>query len=139
MLITVGKIVAKGKRIGFRLNYNGALVDILDENARILAEKGELDLKYVNGRFYFKDKSKTVSDLPVVDRMKIINSKVKNNVSIYTGSRLKSFVNETKVGELSKRNFVKSVYSYCLSANNRILMLSGLRGTGKTTGLLQVI
>lgn len=139
MLTTVGKIVAKGKRIGFRLNYNGALVDILDENARILAEKGDLDLKYVDGRFYFKDKSKTVSDLPVVDRMKIINSKAKNNVSIYTGSRLKSFVNETKVGELSRRNFVKSVYSYCLSENKRILMLSGLRGTGKTTGLLQVI
>jgi len=62
-------------------------------------------------------------------------------VSYYTGSDLKTYINNFTSGIYEKRDFVNSISEYLQSpiANRRIMGISGLRGTGKTVGILQVI
>lgn len=64
-----------------------------------------------------------------------------NNL-ILTGKKLKTYVDNMNISDQTSRNFVKNILSYCRSDdrdNRRILMISGLKGTGTTTGILHSI
>lgn len=68
------------------------------------------------------------------------NKRKYKDVEIYTGEELRNFVISSGVMELNKRDFVNGLIHYCTIENLfRAIGLSGLRGTGKTTGLLQCI
>ena len=57
-----------------------------------------------------------------------------------TGTELKQYIENTRYTDLEERDFVSCVYHYLTkSHSNRVLSISGLRGTGKTTGILQAI
>ena len=60
-------------------------------------------------------------------------------MKIYTGNELNDYkkVNLEFDETWEKRDFVKYVTNYFQSGNNKVLAISGLRGTGKTTGILQ--
>lgn len=52
---------------------------------------------------------------------------------------LNSYVSSNVSAEWERRNFVKKVDRYMESSINKVLVISGLRGVGKTVGLLQAI
>lgn len=52
---------------------------------------------------------------------------------------LNSYVSSNVSAEWERRNFVKKVDRYMESSINKVLVISGLRGAGKTVGLLQAI
>lgn len=67
--------------------------------------------------------------------MKIENDKI----VAYSGNELKEFIASEVEEEWRERNFVDKVRSYCNGISKRVLLVSGLRSTGKTTGILQGI
>ena len=58
---------------------------------------------------------------------------------VYTDESLRLLINSSGVMSLRSRDFVKGVVSYARNKDNRVVGISGLRGTGKTTGFLQAI
>ena len=58
-------------------------------------------------------------------------------MKIYQNGLLQEFYNETVSAQWKNRDFVEYARRYFLGANKKILAIGGLRGTGKTTGLLQ--
>lgn len=60
-------------------------------------------------------------------------------MNIYSGNELDIYkrANLEYDKTWEKRDFVNYVTNYFLGGNNKILAISGLRGTGKTTGILQ--
>ena len=60
-------------------------------------------------------------------------------VDTYTGKELKNYVSVVLTGITESRDFVKAIDEYVYSSENRVLMVSGLRGVGKTIGILQAI
>lgn len=71
-----------------------------------------------------ESKSKAVSSLPDI-------------ASVYVGDSLKSLISNSGVMQLNSRDFVQQLINYSQSRDNRVVGVSGLRGVGKTTGLLQ--
>ena len=64
----------------------------------------------------------------------------KNGIAdVYTDESLRLLINSSGVMSLRSRDFVKGVISYARNKDNRVVGISGLRGTGKTTGFLQAI
>ena len=64
----------------------------------------------------------------------------KRGVDVFTADTLKSIINSSQVGLKQSRNFVDGIYSYCLNIEiQTVLGIVGLRGVGKTTGVLQAI
>lgn len=59
--------------------------------------------------------------------------------NVYTDESLRLLINSTGVMNLRSRDFVKGIVSYARNKDNRVVGISGLRGTGKTTGFLQAI
>ena len=57
----------------------------------------------------------------------------------YTGDNLKEYIKSTGVSKLEERDFVKGIGEYLRSKHLRVYSISGLRGVGKTTGILQTI
>ena len=64
-----------------------------------------------------------------------------NSISYFTGDELKTYAKNFLSGIYEKRDFVNSILSYFQDpiSNRRIMGISGLRGTGKTVGMLQAI
>lgn len=61
-------------------------------------------------------------------------------ISSYTGKKLLDYCKNFLINISNERDFVFPAYSYLKERkNNRVLALSGLRGTGKTVGILQII
>lgn len=60
-------------------------------------------------------------------------------VDFYTGEELKTYSNHMLIDIQEERDFVKAVNQYIISKENRVLAIAGLRGTGKTVGILQAI
>ncbi len=56
-------------------------------------------------------------------------------VSEYTGDSLRDCIVSSQVLQYKTRDFVQAVLEYCASSEVRVLSISGLRGTGKTTGI----
>lgn len=145
----IARIVESGKRIGF-------IVEIQTDNAKKkqlemsnlkviqMMNNGEtFDIAYNNKGFYYKDKDKKISDLPVVYRKQRVTltkpSKHKLIIEEYTGDALRNYVQNSGVCKLKHRDFVGAILEYDKCTSNRVLSISGLRGTGKTTGILQSI
>lgn len=57
----------------------------------------------------------------------------------YTGTSLKSYIASMGVAGLKERDFVKGIAEYLKDKNTKVYSISGLRGVGKTTGVLQSI
>ena len=58
----------------------------------------------------------------------------------YTGKKLSGYINTKLLGINASRDFVDAIICFINTpADTRVLGISGLRGTGKTTGLLQAI
>jgi hypothetical protein len=62
-----------------------------------------------------------------------------DNIDCYFGSSLKDYINSYGVRKLKERDFVSGISSYLKNSNNKVYSISGLRGVGKTTGILQAI
>lgn len=77
-------------------------------------------------------------------REKSSNTPGKKDVSIsillthYTGDILRKYIKSFGALKYKERNFVKTIEHYVTkSKSHRVLSISGLKGTGKTTGILQ--
>ena len=76
----------------------------------------------------------------VKNRVERLKSEQHNMVlEEYTGEELKRFIEAKGVLGYKHRDFVDGIEEYCLSKERRVLSISGLRGVGKTTGVLQAI
>ena len=60
-------------------------------------------------------------------------------IDAFTGDEIKQNINNLGIAKLKERDFVQGIIEYCSHPVNRVLSISGLRGTGKTTGVLQAI
>lgn len=145
MYRAVAKIIRNNKRIGFICQDNSGTNHVFyDSRIKELMNSGSIfDLTYNNKGFKFKDSSKTIKGLPCVYNDKCVNI-AKNRVTQivtdeYTSNKLKKYVESSGVTRLNQRDFVTGILEYCNSNENRVLIISGLRGTGKTTGILQAI
>lgn len=147
---TVGKIVKNGNRIGFvleTLDNQGKTkqVKVSDKQLINLMNTGNIiDLTLDKRGFKFKDRSKRISDLPVIFSeargVDLTKNKRHNALTYeYTGDSLRELCLRYKVDKLKSRDFVKAIKEYSNLNELRILAISGLRGTGKTTGILQAI
>ena len=61
------------------------------------------------------------------------------NIDIYTGLILSTYITNRLTGVHAKRDFVNIVSSYLADNSDILLGISGLRSTGKTTGVLQAL
>lgn len=144
MYITVAQLVKDGKRIGFVFNIvvNQSLnqIEMLDEEVKDRLLRGEqFDIYFSGTKFYFKDNRK-ISKLPKV-KQKIKNTIKCNHtvvLDVYTGGELKNFV-QNKIRGYKERDFVQCSYSYLTKHYNMVLAIAGLKGSGVTTGLLQIV
>lgn len=147
---TIAKIVKGGKRIGFLFettDKSGRKVKkkLTDKQIKNMMCNGEIfDLTLDNKGFKFKDKSRTIKSLKVVSNN--LNTSKKSSteehkiiLEEYTGDTLREFVMAQKMKSFKKRDFVAGILEYCKGDLDRVLSISGLRGTGKTTGLQQAI
>ena len=57
----------------------------------------------------------------------------------YTGDSLKRYIDAMGIPSLKERDFVKGIGEYLKKTHNKVYSISGLRGVGKTTGILQAI
>ena len=62
-----------------------------------------------------------------------------DSVSVYTGNTLKTLVDNDLNDITAERDFVSSIYKYVTSNRNEVMGVHGLRGVGKSIGLMQVI
>lgn len=134
----IAKIMKGNKRIGFQLlNENNKAINVNENQLRKLIDSGkQIDIAYDKRGFKLKGNRK-ISELPEIKESK---QKEIAGIHIYTGEKLREFVQSSGVTSLKHRDFVKQVGIYCNNLKEkRILAISGLRGTGKTTGLLQAI
>lgn len=134
----VAKIMKGNKRIGFQLlDENNKAINVNENQLRKLIDSGkQIDIAYDKRGFKLKGNRK-ISELPEI---KETGHKEIEGIHIYSGEKLRKLVQSSGVLNLKHRDFVKQVEIYCKNINeNRILAVSGLRGTGKTTGILQSI
>lgn len=145
--VTLASLTKNGKRVGFKI------ADICDTSKKpmylscqavkqMIDSNQSIDLIYDNRGFKFRDHAKKMYNLPE-ETYNFKNTRVidinRYNADVYTGNTLKDFIQSTNVANLQCRDFVDITVSYCKSNINRVLAISGLRGTGKTTGVLQTI
>lgn len=132
------KIMKGNKRIGFQLlDENNKTINVNENQLRKLIDSGkQIDIAYDKRGFRLKGNRK-ISELPEVKENK---QKTIEGIHIYTGEKLRKLVKSSGVLNLKHRDFVKQVEIYCSNIKEkRLLAISGLRGTGKTTGILQSI
>lgn len=132
------KIMKGNKRIGFQLlDENNKAININENQLRKLIDSGkQIDITY-NKRGFKLEGNRKISELPEIKETK---QKEIEGIHIYTGERLRKLVQSSGVLNLKHRDFIKQIEIYCMNTNEkRLLAISGLRGTGKTTGILQSI
>lgn len=144
MYKTTAKLMASNKRVGFEFRKaDGTTIRLLDAKILSLMGQGQIfDLTYNKRGFQFRDKKRKIGDLREIDiPLKSLGGVKTSKIILdeYTGNRLKSFVYNSGVIKFKHRNFVRAINEYLGSRENRVLSISGLRGTGKTTGLIQAI
>lgn len=92
-----------------------------------------VDNKYIRAKSGYK---LTVQVLPVPKPKKNTGTSIR----VYTGMGLKDFIEETNINEYNKRDFVTTVVKYFNdSALKKVVGVQGLRGVGKTVGVLQAL
>ena len=138
----VAKLMDNGRRIGFVFDNGERL---LDYDILIKMKNGyNFGLKYSGNRFRLTDGTR-ISDLQEIKyaRNNVVKMK-RRNVLSFTGSDLKSYIETSGISEYNgERDFVTQVVDYCNNWDkNRkrfVLGIAGLRGVGKTVGMLQAI
>lgn len=135
----IAKIVKGGKRVGFRIKSSNGIRDVSDSDILKAMEKGyDFGLKLTGSGFRLVD-GRRISDLPVVYSVGS-NSKVySKKYLVYTGSELEDYINYSGVLHYGTRDFVSKIAKYCKSSAQTVWGISGLRGVGKTVGMLQAI
>lgn len=144
MYITIAKIIKNNKRVGFLCQDNtGNKHKLYDNQIIALMNAGEIfDITYSNRGFYFKDHTKTIKNLKSIQDTKVNIFKKQSTSMIideYTSDNLRNYIKNSGTLQLKQRDFVKAITEYCNGREVRVLSISGLRGTGKTTGILQAI
>ena len=144
MYRVTGKLMSKGKRIGFEVEDEKGKHHTYSDNKIIsLMQQGIIfDITYNRRGFQFKDKKRTIEKLPSIQSTGISLVKgFKSTIIVdeYTGIKLQNHIQNSNISQLKNRDFVAAIIEYCKSKENRVLSISGLRGTGKTTGVLQAI
>ena len=138
------KLMNKGKRVGFEVQTeNGKLQDYTDNAIKNLMRNGKIfNITYNERGFQFKDNSTTIKDLPskTCDKVHLSGTHRTSIVTDeYTSNALKQYIDNSGSLNLKSRDFVNAIIEYCKSNEKRVLSISGLRGTGKTTGIIQSI
>lgn len=145
MYEVISKLELRGKRIGFEVkDTHGNKHKYSDAKIKQMMQQGEIfDITYNSRGFQFKDKGRTISSLPSIEHKKVSldkNRKTKIVVDEYTDNALHRHILNSGVLQYNSRDFVQAIIDYCKNKeNSRVLSISGLRGTGKTTGILQAI
>lgn len=114
---------------------------------KMMNEGETFNLTYDGRGFKLRDSNKKISDLPIThmdnkrERKVSLSRSMKHKVIIdaFTGNELRQYINNIGIAKLKERDFVQGIVEYCSHPVNRVLSISGLRGTGKTTGVLQAI
>lgn len=128
MYKTIEQLVKDKKRIGFVfVDSNNNRVNMLDKEIKERMKRGEPFDIYYNGFHFVSKHNQDLTDLPQ-----------RIGVNTITGEKLKEFVNN-RIGDYAYKRFVSSMQDYALENQSKVLAVSGLTGTEKTTGLLQVI
>lgn len=136
-----GRLMQGTKRVGFVLTDGNKDFRFTDADVvRIIQQGGISELRACKNGFRFVDERR-ISDLPVVhiSEKKQRASKKTVNIKLFTGDSLKALVQASSIHRLRQRDFVTDVINYCRMPANYCLAISGLRGVGKTTGILQAI
>lgn len=138
----------KGKIIGYKVrNLNGISVDVdVDELKRhVLLGDYEFGnaIKCKDGRIKVRSSVPRLRKKFDVKRRKV---EKEGKITVYKGDELKSHVKSSGVHAFKQRDFVDTLMSYLngdLSKNptymTKVLGVSGLRGMGKTVGVLQAV
>lgn len=129
--ITVGFLVRDNRDGKSKKVRESELKDLL------IQHKIDINMKFTHRGFEITGKHKT-GDLPVY-KIEDTKKDTVRGISVYTGSRLKGYVDSSLIGIKEERDFVRDISNHIVSRFNRVLAISGLRGTGKTTGMLQAI
>lgn len=76
-----------------------------------------------------------------IERRVSLSRSIKHKVVIdaFTGDELKQYINNLGIAKLKERDFVQGIVEYCSHPVNRVLSISGLRGTGKRGVLFESI
>lgn len=142
---TIARVVEKGHRTGFIVlttdkNDRKVHLELTNSQIKRMLDNGEHFDIHINGRgFEFNDKEKRISDLPIKYKYKKPSHDETSGIYGYTGNELLNYIRNSGTSVYKKRDFVYGILKYCSSNENRVLSISGLRGTGKTTGLIQAM
>lgn len=128
------KLMHKGRRVGFVFDTTEKLKDY-DIHMRMSTGQ-DLGLKFTGNGFRLTD-GRRISDLPEIKLEKVIFNK--GMVDVYAGDRLKNFVRCSEAIKFKKRDFVGNLVRYLRGHGHYVYGVAGLRGVGKTTGILQAI
>lgn len=136
MFKVIAKLYNNGVLVGLRCN-----IPVGTKNYDIKFVRENIDnfnIRVWGNGFRFRDSSIKFSNLPVINIEK--NSSKGSSVTFYTGDKLKIFIDRFLSGIKYERSFVSSIKNYIRnSSSNKVVAISGLRGVGKTVGLLQVL
>lgn len=132
------KLLCNEKLVGFRCNTPVGTKDYSLDFVR--KNISNFDIRIWGNGFRFKDSLKSMSDLPTINmsnrRMKIKDT----GITWYTGKNLKNYCDNFLYSIFNERDFVDTIRNMLNNKKfNRVISVSGLRGVGKTVGLLQVI
>lgn len=101
------------------------------------------DIRSWGNGFRFRDSSKLFSNLSVIDikqSKRVTQSNKYLGINAFTGNSLINLCSNYLVDIKAERDFVNSIRGYINSTKfNKVISICGLRGVGKTVGLLQVI
>lgn len=150
MYKTIGKIMKGRKRVGFIfLDKNGKEVKLSDTEIKKKIRSGcQFDIHFTSSGFRFVDSGKRIADLKEYKYNELLTTKrvrvsIKRELpkNVYTGNELKELA-ERQVSGSKHRKFVDNIINHIKRKNaniTNVIAVSGLRGVGKTFGLLQVI
>ena len=139
------RLYKDGKRIGFvfKVLYENGSDNIQylknHDVLKLIVEKKDIDLIFKGGKFYCRDARKKVSDLEICYAEEKKRLQKNTNFKTYTDVALKKYIEEQGIQSFAERDFVLGIREYFKNSTNRVYAVAGLRGTGKTTGILQAI
>lgn len=141
MFKTLYKIVDGDSLIGLRCSTPAGTKDF--DIGYVRKNINLFDIRVWGSGFRFRDSDKLFSALDSVN-VKQIKRVTKSNkylgINVFTGDSLVSLCNNYLSDIYAERDFVSSIRSYINSnKSNKVVSICGLRGVGKTVGLLQVV